>query len=262
MTYGTSTTCSTDGLVPLRFDASFRKTLTNLVSTLTSQGPPIILFLVLPISIMTLSSPVLRQLFAASKKIQASGLAQHLLFEFIPEPHIYTALQKPSAYDSAIDILSSSLYNRILIPVDRIRSRRITNFDDGKDDIRSYLMAPSFTLARPIYNKVSFVRAPNTSLDIMDRYMLLHVGYHVTGKWIIASCVDQRGECYDLGVWLTQSDGESDISNEEFAVRKVWDFAMQFAKRVNVEWRIVFARLGVLTVEEVEGKLSSNIYNN
>jgi len=261
ITFGTLPSCSSDGLISLRFDATFRKTLGNLVSSLTTPRRTTVVFLVVPIAIMTLSSPVLRQIISVSKKVLGSYPANQILFKLIPEQHIIIGLQKSSAYDSALDLLSSSIYNRILIPVDRLRSRRITNFNSGKDDTRSYLMAPSFTLARSLYNKVSLVRASHTSLDVMDRYSLLHVGYHLTacGKWIIVCCIDQRGESHNLGVWLTQSpgehEGESEHSNEEYAVKRVWDFAMQFTKKTNVEWRVVFAKLGVLTIKEMEGEL-------
>jgi hypothetical protein len=113
-----------------------------------------------------------------------------------------------------------------------------------------------------LYSKVSFVRAAHTSLDVMDRYTLLHVGYRLTacGRWIIACCVDQRGEAYDLGVWLTQSpasaeqEGDAEVlSDEEYAVKRVWDFAMQFAKKANLEWRVVFTRLDVMTESELNG---------
>jgi mediator of RNA polymerase II transcription subunit 13 len=113
-----------------------------------------------------------------------------------------------------------------------------------------------------MHNKVSFSRAAHTSLDVMDRYTLLHVAYHLTpcGKWIIACCIDQRGENYELGVWLTHSpgehEGETEHSDEEYAVKKVWDFAMQFARKTNVEWRVVFAKLGGLSLPEMEGRLS------
>lgn len=260
MTLGNSPLCSSDGLVSLRFDATFRKTLGNLVSSLTTSRRTTVLFLVLPIAIMTLSSPVLRQILSITRKISGNYPANQILFKLIPEQHISIGLQKSSSYDSALDLLSSSIYNRVLIPVDRLRSRRITNFNGGKDDTRSYLMAPSFTLARSLYSKVSFTRAVHTSLDVMDRYSLLHVGYHLTAcsKWIIVCCIDQRGENHNLGVWLSQPDehdGESEHSNEEYAIKKIWDFAMQFTKKTNVEWRVVFAKLGALTVKELEGEL-------
>jgi mediator of RNA polymerase II transcription subunit 13 len=220
-------------------------------------------FLVLPAAILSLSSPVLRHILSVSKKVLANYHECQILFEFVPEQHVYTGLSKtPPAFDSTLDILSASVYNRILVPVDRLRPRRVGTLEASKEDTRCYFMAPSFTLARPTNNKVSFLRAAHTPLDVMDRHTLLHVAYHLTscGKWIIACCVDQRGENYDLGVWLTHSsgehDGETEHSDEEYTVNKVWDFAMQFARKTNVEWRVVFAKLGDLSLPEMEGQLS------
>ena len=220
--------------------------------SLTPPQPTLIVFLVLPITVMTLSSPVLRQILSASKKVLSGFTASQIVFEFVPEQFIYNSTEKPSPYESALDLLSSSVYNRILVPVDRAMVRH-------GDPTRSF-MSPTFTLSRSLCSKVSYIRAAHTSLDVMDRYTLLHVAYHLTAcrKWILASCVDQRGEAYDLGVWLTQSPGTSDsepeVSDEEYAVRKVWDFAMHFAKKANVEWRVVFARLGMMNEQEMSGK--------
>ena len=226
------------------------------MSSLTPPQPPLIVFLVLPATVMTLSSPILRQILSASKKVLSSFTESQIVFEFVPEQFILNSMEKSSPYDSALDLLSSSVYNRILVPVDRTMARRI---HEHGEPTRSF-MSPTFTLSRSLCNKVSYVRAAHTSLDVMDRYTLLHVAYHLTacGKWILASCIDQRGEAYNLGVWLTQSPGTSDsepeVSDEEYAVRKVWDFAMQFAKKANVEWRVVFARLGVMNKQEMSGK--------
>jgi len=261
VTPGQSTASPSNGLIPLRFDATFRKSLGTFISSLTAPRPTTVVFFVLPITILSLSSPVLRQILSISKKVLANYHACQILFEFIPEQYICAGLSRTSAYDSTLDTLSASVYNRILVPVDRLRLRRVDTFDDRKGDTRIYSMAPSFTLARPIHNKVSFLKAAHTSLDVMDRYTLLHVAYHLTpcGKWITACCVDQRGENYDLGVWLThppEHEGETEHSDEEYAVKKVWDFAMQFARKTNIEWRVVFAKLGDLSPPEMEGKLS------
>jgi mediator of RNA polymerase II transcription subunit 13 len=207
---------------------------------------------------MTLSSPVLRQILSASKKVLSNFTENQnqIVFEFVPEQFISNSMEKSSPYDSALDLLSSSVYNRISVFVDRTMAPHM----HGHGESTKSFMSPTFTLSRSSPNKVSYVRAAHTSLDVMDRYTLLHVAYHLTacGKWILASCIDQRGEAYDLGVWLTQSpgasDGEPEVSDEEFAVRKVWDFAMQFAKKANVEWRVVFARLGVMNEQEMNGK--------
>lgn len=266
VTPGQSTLCAIDGLLPIRFDATFRKSLSAFVSSLTAPRLTTVVFLVLPIAILSLSSPVLRQILSASKKVLTSYYTCKIIFELVPEQHIYTGHPKSSAYESTLDILAASVYNRILVPFDRLKPERIDGLDGRKDEIRSYFMAPSFTLARPMHNKVFFLRAAHTSLDVMDRYTLLHVAYHLTpcGKWIIACCVDQRGENYDLDVWLTQSpgehEGETEYSAEDYAVKKVWDFAMQFAKKTNVEWRVVFAKLGALSQPELEGKVSVCVF--
>jgi mediator of RNA polymerase II transcription subunit 13 len=106
-------------------------------------------------------------------------------------------------------------------------------------------------------------------LDVVDAGTFLHVGYGFSecGKWILSACVDQRGEAHDLAVWLTQTQTQSQTpntdgeeadaevySNEEYAVRKVWDFACHFAKRGNVAWRIVFAKLGSMGLAELDGE--------
>ncbi|KAF8966396.1 mediator complex subunit 13 C-terminal-domain-containing protein [Flammula alnicola] len=267
MKCGTSGVCVKDGLVPLRFDASFRKSLASFIASLAPPQPTLVVFLILPVTVMSLSSPVLRQILSVAKKVRSS----QLFFQFIPEHHLFCGPEKSSAHDSALNQLSLSIYNRIPVPVDRLKSRHIRPIDDDKDDTRGYFMDPSFTLARPWYHKVTYVRAAHTSLDVLDRYTLLHVGYHLTacGKWIIAACVDQRGEMYELGVWLTQSpgehEGEAEMSDEEYAVKRVWDFAMEFAKKSNVEWRVVFARFGVMTEKELNAwmaHLNANVVSS
>lgn len=228
------------------------------ISSLKTPRPTTVVFFVLPITILSLSSPVLLQILSVSKKVVANYHACQIIFEFIPERYIYTGLSKTS-YNSALDVLSASVYDRILVPVDCLRPRRVATLGHSEDNIRFYFMAPSFTLARPLHNKVSLIRAAHTSLDVMDRYTLLHVAYHLTacGKWITACCIDQRGENYDLGIWHSagEYEGETVHSDAEYAIKKVWNFAMRFARKTNVEWRVVFAKLGRLSPHEIEGKL-------
>ena len=215
------------------------------------------LFLVLPITVMSLSSPVLRQILSVIKKFVLNYRPGQLFFQFIPEQHLFSSLEKPAGYESALDQLAFSVYDRIPIAIDRLRTQR-ANFSPG-EDMRRYFAAPSCTLARPLHTRVSYARAAHASLDVLDRYTLLHVGYHLTacGKWIIAACVDQRGETYETGVWLAQPlEGEEEgYVLEEYTVRRVWEFSMQFAQKTNVEWRVVFSRLGVMSERELHGLL-------
>ncbi|KAF9004684.1 mediator complex subunit 13 C-terminal-domain-containing protein [Cyathus striatus] len=169
---GSASVCPKDGLVPLRFDNSFRKNLDNFVTNITvPEDATFVFFIVVPLAIMSLTSPTLRQMLH--------------------------------------------------------------------------------------YTVVTFSRSVNASLDVLDRNMLLHIGYTVSecGKWILACCVDERGETYELGVWLTQTqdeDGELDISNEAYIIKKVWEFGLKFSKKTDVEWRIVFSKLGHMTEAEFE----------
>lgn len=90
----------------------------------------------------------------------------------------------------------------------------------------------------------------------------------------MAACVDQRGEAWDQAVWLVKNDhqdpdgegsgigggGAASVSgggNSEDAlvVRRVWDFLLGFAKRADVEWRVVISKLGVMEEAELTGSI-------
>lgn len=205
---------------------------------------------------MTLASPVLRQVLSSIKKAVKTHSEAQVHFQLVPEQLILGNLGNPAADFSDLAVLCESVYNRILLPVDRQMSRQL--FEHG-ERVRKYFQEPTITLARPMHNKVSFVRAPHAPLDAMDRYTFMHVGYQVSpcGKWILAACVDQRGETHDLGVWLTQTPGEGEaeveLSQEMFLVKKIWEFALTFAKKADLEWRIVVSKLGSMSESELDG---------
>ena len=202
---------------------------------------------------MEMTSPILRQLFAAVKRALKTYCEAQIVFQFVPEQVIINSLENSASYDRNLELLCHSLYERILLPVDRYMSRRF--FEHG-ERIRNYFQEPAFTIARPLH-KVKFLRqTPLRSLDVADRHTLLHVGYQISpcGKWILAACVDQRGEAHDLGVWFTQSE-----AIETQIVVQVWDFALKFARRANVEWRIVIAKLGSMGETELDGTLFDHI---
>lgn len=101
----------------------------------------------------------------------------------------------------------------------------------------------------------------------------------------MAAVVDQRGEAWDQAVWLVKNDqqegdvegtsttsstaaaaapggtvtsvsasaGDGASHEEMFAVRKIWEFVVGFARRANVEWRIVISKLGTMDESELAG---------
>ncbi|KAF7967588.1 hypothetical protein HWV62_33709 [Athelia sp. TMB] len=243
-TAGRCSSCSKDGIVPLSFE-SFRKSLASFVSSLPTFGSSVVFYLVTPSCSVNFASPVFRQVFSAVKKALKTYSDAQIVFQFVPQQLIADSLEHSVTRAADLEQLCHTLYERILVPVDRTMSRRF--FEHG-ERVRNYFQEPAFTLARPTQEKVKFVRQmPPRSLDIVDRHTFLHVGYCVSscGKWLFATCVDQRGEVNEIGVWMLQ--GDMSVAQ---TVAHVWDFAVTFARRANVEWRIVFAKLGLM--DEIE----------
>ncbi|THV05352.1 hypothetical protein K435DRAFT_849922 [Dendrothele bispora CBS 962.96] len=257
---GRSTFCQKEGLLPLRFDSSFHKTLANFVASLPAPQSSFVFFLVTPTYAMSLTSHLLQSVLSSIKQALKTYSEAQIVFQFIPESLISGSTDVSSPQDMGTAMLCCSIYNRILHPVDRIMSRRLS---ENGERVRNYFQEPAFTLARmPNENKVTYACRPNASLDVLDRHLLLHVGYRVSrcGKWLLAACVDQRGEAHDVGLWLTGdlvkeqnlSRKGKDLSDEQAVINKVWDFAIQFAEKVNVEWRIAFVKLGEMKRNELD----------
>jgi mediator of RNA polymerase II transcription subunit 13, fungi type len=151
----------------------------------------------------------------------------------------------------AMSTFVTSVYDRLLKLVGRGMSH--PSFD-REESARALVQSPAFVLSRPHNPRPIFLRqTPVRSLDVMDRHLLLHVGYNTSscGKWVIASCIDQRGGGHDFGLWLNQPDDELP---EEFVVNRVWEFAMSFTKRTDVEWRVAFSKAGSINEREMEGQ--------
>ncbi|KAJ7125409.1 mediator complex subunit 13 C-terminal-domain-containing protein [Mycena epipterygia] len=265
LTPGSHNLCSRDGLFSLRFDSTFRKSLAAFVASIASQRSHLVLYVVTPLSTMSLASPLLRQVFSSVKKALKTHEESQTLFQFVPEALVTCSTgANPASQIADLEAVCYSTYDRILQPVDRVMSRR---FFEHSEPVRSYFQDPAYTLARALHSTVKYVKRPRAPLDVVDAGTFLHVGYGFSdcGKWILSACVDQRGEAHDLAVWLTQTqttnpDGEEadveTLSNEEYAVRKVWDFACQFAKRANVAWRIVFSKLGSMAIADLDAWMS------
>ncbi|EPQ59740.1 hypothetical protein GLOTRDRAFT_119718 [Gloeophyllum trabeum ATCC 11539] len=242
---GKAAECTRDGIVPLKLE-SIRKTLVNFVASLAVDTSNIVFYVVTPASIMALSSPVLRQIFSATKRTLKSHTEKQILFHLVPE-HLVFASAYATSRDSPTDILVHSVYDRILRPVDRYTARPQV---EQLEPRRAYVQEPAFVAARALHNSALFLREGHLrTLDVADRHTLLHVGYRISecGKWLLATCVDQRGEGYDVGVWLYPEDRK-----EEQVVDRVWGFACQMARRASVDWRVVVTKLGFMAEDELQ----------
>lgn len=208
----------------------------------------LVFYIAIPDSALTLASPLLRQISSALKRLQKVRSEYPITLQLIPEHHITSHDLGTTDFER----LCFSVYHRVPQPVERTMSRRI--FDVGKE-IRGFFREPAFTLARPPKPAVHFSLGPTRTLDVLDRHTFLHVGYRLSacGKWLLIACVDQRGESYDLGSWLTQDEVETS------AVLRVWNFALQAARRTNIEWRLVISKLGPMSPAELDGPSFINV---
>ncbi|EMD41184.1 hypothetical protein CERSUDRAFT_111735 [Gelatoporia subvermispora B] len=245
----------TSGLLPVQFD-TLRKTLVSLVEQLNPSQwqSTVVFYIAAPASVTSLTSQVLRYLFSAIKRVTKALPDAQLFFHFVPEALASGLLSDPRTTHAGLDAFVDNVYDRILQPVDRAMSRKLFMHSAPT---RAYLHAPAMTLARALPSghpdqsrgykqsaRTSFLlEAHPTSLDVLERHTLLHVGYHTTpdNRWLLAACVDERGEGHEVTAWLLPTE-----STEDFITSQVWNFVHTFARRASVEWRIVISKLGAM----------------
>ena len=220
----------------------------SFVASLLPTTESLVFYVITPSSIINMASTSLRHVLSAIKKVLRTHTDTQILFQLVPEALVPVTHDSTKDHSSLSD-LATSVYDRVLRPVERVTARSSGN---SKDQIRAYFHSPAFTLARPLPGKVKFVREAHAkTLDVADRQLMLHVGYHLTpcGKWILAASSDQRGETHDMKAWLVPDD-----FNDSFVVTSVWGFASSIMAKASVEWQVTVTKLGVMKATEFDGE--------
>ncbi|TBU27711.1 mediator complex subunit 13 C-terminal-domain-containing protein [Dichomitus squalens] len=250
---GSSNVFIKPGLAPVRFN-TLRKTICSFVQEITTPYSHLVLYIATPSHIISSSSTTLRQILSAVRRFYKQHPQGDILVQLVPESLIFGTHIHPGSSLGGLDAFVCSVYDRLLQPVKRAMSREL--FIRGPP-VTSYLEAPAFALVpyaagkarnTAVVPRISFaLESTASSLDVTHRHMLLHVGYQVSacGRWIIAACIDGEGEAHDLKVWLTP-----DENVEQFVVGQIWSFVTDFARRANIEWRIVVSKLGLISQTE------------
>ncbi|PCH41643.1 hypothetical protein WOLCODRAFT_163279 [Wolfiporia cocos MD-104 SS10] len=251
---GTAIDCARPGLIPARLD-SFKKTLGNFIATLSPYpGSNLVFYIITPISVIDPASPSLRQIFSAIKRASKQHPDVEILYHLVPEALTASGYGDSRSSHGGLESFAASVYDRILRPVERFMTRPLSA---AQLSSRACFQAPSYALARArmatgsvqVGPRIRYALEPQpSSLDVMDRLTFLHVGYQLSscGRWILAACVDEWGDAYELGAWLAPEE-QLEIS----IASQVWAFALNFAKRANIEWRIVLAKLGTMHASEL-----------
>lgn len=197
-------------------------------------------------------------------KLQSQSAQENVLIHLIP-PTL--------PYQLELDQLVQRLYSRIKVGIDRSHTHAGVHHRQQGIPLRKYIAEPSYCLSPPSLSsrKISFTHTPTsqTTLDVTNRHTFLHVGYGLSPcqRWIVACCVDERGENGEVGVWARGSksceEGDGDARDKDGSdLDKIWNFTMRFAEQANVEWRIVIARFGVMDRGELDGALLYSFFHS
>ena len=222
----------------------------------------VVFFVVIPAGFVSLSSLAFRQLLLFLGK--TTRATNQLIFHLVPEHLTYPPLVYPSNRHAGFDVVSLAVYDRLLQPSERFMSRRF--FVEGLEQIR-YFQVPAFSLSRK-FDAIKFeftIGGSRPTLDTTERNMMLQVAYQVSrcGKWIVATCTDQLGEAHDIRVWaVTNEEVDEDVVMSPGGVairntiRDIWEFVSEFARKADIEWRVVVTKVGVMDDGELNGKSS------
>jgi mediator of RNA polymerase II transcription subunit 13 len=239
----------------------------SLLSSLPPTAASVVLYIILPQRVLSAPwfQPFLLKLKSGSLLSTANESHEHITIHLVPSSIVFDHNATPSDSRQQLESVALALYDRI----PRIIGRRIRrHIIPLSFPAQTTVHVPAFALARPLAPRFRFsMDWPDRQREVMDRHMFLHVAYAFSKsrRWLCAACLDERGEAYETKVWRVSGVPEEDDvgeSEEDLAgrgarmnkyVNLVWGFAMKFAKRAAIEWRVVICRMGIISVEELEG---------
>lgn len=210
-----------------------------------------------PTVFSSLKSPALRAILTSQKGASKPGGhvfdQDRVLIHLVPDYCIADPFTYPSTRHVGLEWFVNSVYDRLLRATIRQTSRQ---FWELNPPFERRFQVPSFTLARNTAPESQFEWDEHPSLNVLDRHTFLHVGYRLSNckRWLLAACIDERGEACDVAVWGVPHPNDSHAL-VNWIVSNIWTFANQFAQRADSEWRMVVSKLGEIGENEVEGKL-------
>ncbi|KAJ1308305.1 hypothetical protein OPQ81_004018 [Rhizoctonia solani] len=235
------------GVVSVKWE-SVAKTLVSFVSSLPQTQSHIILYLIIPQR--AFASPALRSFIPTLESNNfISTLSEHrnhLSAHLVPASLLFDHSTTPSESRQRLEYTALSIYDRIPRTVGRRIRREIIPLEIPT---QTTVHVPAYTLARPLAPRFRFsMDWPDAHREVLDRHMFLHVayGFSKSKRWLGATCIDERGEAYETKVWMCE-----DMAVDK-VVARVWSFAMRFAKRASIEWRVVFCKMGNMELDEVD----------
>lgn len=121
--------------------------------------------------------------------------------------------------------------------------------DDPLSSANSIKFRLDRSASSPLSNrKVPLVTKNIDNPDVMTCGMLLLIAYDFSSDEVAtASVIDARGQGCDLHVWNRKESLRDDLV-------ELWKFALGFARRANILWRIVISSIDGLDERELRGE--------
>ncbi|KAK0524795.1 hypothetical protein OC842_005721 [Tilletia horrida] len=189
-------------------------------------------------------SAMARQRFGAQGwQLQLRGVPQMMIFESGASP-------LGAGHRLAFDLkrFAFAIYDSLQRAVPNAKGKTSAVDSHGSADGLDLVHYPAFTLA-PLFQRHMMdiaLRWPLTSRDVIDRGLLLHVGYELRAArdCVVVNIMDQRGQSFFTDAWKTKDNLVEDLV-------MIWLKAVQFARRSSVVWRIVLCKTSSMSMDEV-----------
>lgn len=113
-----------------------------------------------------------------------------------------------------------------------------------------YAQYSSFTLVAQTHKPELVLAWPLRSYDVMNKWRIIHIGYSFDESldWLVTFGVDSEGEAWEIKHWKITSKPIA------YSIGEIWRWSKEFASKLAVEWRLSICRLGMMSVEEIEGE--------
>lgn len=179
-------------------------------------------------------------------------VGERVLVHVVPLETIFDYSQ--SAKHGSMADIASAVYDRLNRRVGRMVSPKESQV---VPDRYTWVRAPSFSISRASTPAFKFaLEWPPHAMDVTDRYLLFHVGYKWSRDrdWLFAACVDQRGHGHQTRHWYT-GHMSAETTFETLVAENILNFALECSRSAQVEWRSVIAKMGSMSIGEIEGML-------
>lgn len=220
---------------------------------------PLVVYIIIPNTFANLSHPAAANIFQVISDISSSFGPSSGRVHFHLVPEVFISHSQSLAHNQlfSLERLVLAVYDAI----PRFSDRQHSRLSAHRKPARERMSAHAFALAYESTPKVFYVEQwPAPPSNILDRYTILHIGYGVSkdGNWVVASAISQHGDEQENQIW----EGEGVVYSDpaQAIVRRVFDFAMRFSRRADVEWRVVISRLGPMPEAELAGMLTESFH--